>query len=107
MSHSSYTASERRGIIIIGLIALLIIGWGVGVSFCSRGNGVESPPYPEVEERSDLVDSIYMKEKEVSTSSKNNNKEKRESKSSKSKKSSKPTKSKKTYRKRSPLDEPV
>ena len=100
MSRSSYTASERRGIIVIGIIILIIIAAGVGFAFYDIGNQANQE-IPEVVEHPEMVDSARLYQQQVDKSSKS----KKEKKSS-SKKSSK-KKDKKTIRKRSPLDEPV
>ena len=95
MSHSSYTASERRGILAVALIALLILIGGSVLSLCGRQTSIESGQVIELPE---LVDSINMQ-------SKQNKSEK--SKKTKSDSSKKKNNQKKTYRRRSPLDEPV
>ena len=101
MSHSSYTASERRGILAIAILALLLIGGGVTLSLCGRPHE-EVEEIPVVVEHPELVDSISIKSSASNSSQKSN-------KSTKSKtiKSSSKTKVKKVYRRRSPLDEPV
>ena len=97
MSRNSYTASERRGIVAIAVIALLIIGCGWGISMCSGGIGAENE-IPVVMEHPDMIDSAAVKK----------NLEKKTKKTERKKtKSSNKSKPKKTYRQRSPLDEPV
>lgn len=98
MSRSSYTASERRGVLAIALVALLIIGLGAGISFFNNSAEAENEPLI-VKEQPQMVDSMAMKDKKQKKDSK--------SKSKKKSKSSPKTKTKKTYRQRSPLDEPV
>lgn len=98
MNRSSYTASERRGILAIALVSLLIIGCGAIFSLCGRG-GNSGENIIMVEEHPELVDSTAVKKKQQKDSKK---KSKKKSKSSSSK-----SKTNKTYRKRSPLDEPV
>lgn len=93
MSHSAYTASERRGVILIALIALLLILLGVGFSLWNKER-VNNNVIPKVEEYPEYIDSADFKEAPII---------KPETKKQKSKKNSE----KKKYRRRSPLDEPV
>ena len=98
MSHSSYTASERRGILAIATIALALIGGGAALSLCSRERA-EAEELPVVIEHPELIDSLAVKEKEEKSGKKKREKATKGSKSTK--------KEKKVYRRRSPLDEPV
>ena len=93
MSRNSYTASERRGILAIAIIALILVGTGWGLSFCNR-SARQDQAYPILEEHSAMVDSVRIE------------KEKKEKSSKKSKETSK-KKTRKSFRQRSPLDEPV
>ena len=103
MSRSSYTASERRGILAVAIVTLLIIAIGLGVSVWQEKADAESD-IPTVKEYPELIDSVAVKKRkeEKVNSSKNKNKGRKKSKTSANK-----TKTKKTYRQRSPLDEPV
>lgn len=92
MKFSSLTASERRGIIILAIITLLITGAGILMSFQEKRN------YPELPETNVLIDGDTIGEADKS-------KNKKEKTKRRVKTSSK--KEKKTYRRRSPLDEPV
>lgn len=101
MSHSSYTASERRGVLAIAIIALLIIAVGVGMSLINQ-NKAEAEVLPQVIEHPEMIDTTAVVWKE------------RKSKLIKSKSvgsSEKPSKKKldkkKAYRRRNPLEEPV
>ena len=94
MSHSSYTASERRGIILIAIVSLLILCAGVILSVCGRQTNLEEG---EVIELPQMIDSVRIKETETIMKKKDGRKASRSNK----------TKSEKTYRRRSPLDEPV
>lgn len=94
MSRSSYTASERRGVLIIAILALLIIGAGLGLSHCNRHNSGSNDIYV-VEEHPEMIDSVT-----VQKNAKNKTRKKTTTKSKKTKKI-------KSYRRRSPLDEPV
>lgn len=94
---TSYTASERRGVLAIGLVALLIIGCGFVFSWCSGPVDAENEK-TGITEYPEMVDSV--------AAAKRDSKEKKK-KSGKKTKSSSKSKSKKTYRQRSPLDEPV
>ena len=90
------TSSERRGVIIVALVALLVTGLGAMVSYWGR------PSIPEnLEEVENLsqVDTVFEK---------TNKKSKRESSATKKKKKKKTsTKKRKTYSRRSPIDEEV
>ena len=97
MSHSSYTASERRGLIVIAIIVLVLVGFGVAISILGRGHN-EAREIPVVVEHPELKDSSSVKVDNGKTLSK---------KSKNKKTSTNKSKSKKSYRKRSPLDEPV
>ena len=94
MFNNSYTASERRGVIVIALIALLIMGIGAGVTLYNKSEGANERA-PKVVEYPEMIDSVAVKEEQAQPS-----KTKSASKKSTSK-------SKKVYRRRSPLDEPV
>lgn len=119
MSHSSYTASERRGIIAIGLLALLIIGCGLGFSFCNRSTKSEKENLPVVEEFPEMIDSVngfqgkdsnLSEDQDNSGAGKSGKRSKStsgKSGSNKNKKNKKTTKPKDPPRRRSPLDEPV
>ena len=99
MSNKSYTASERRGVIAIAFLALLITALGLGLSLCGRRSQNQAP---EVSEMTEIVDSASI----INGREKNSKKAKivkGRGKSHKSKKSKNP----KTYRRRSPLDEPI
>lgn len=98
MSHSSYTASERRGVLAIAIIALLVIGFGLGLSLCSGGVDAQQE-IPSVIAHPEFVDSTFLKQKEEI-------KVKKKAKKG-VKKSFEKRKTDKTYRRRSPLDEPV
>ena len=104
MSYSSYTASERRGIIAIALLSLLLIGSGIWLARCERADAAVNETeveIPIVEEHLEFIDttSIEASKKELKDS-----KDGKGRKKSKKKSSSKP---KQEPRKRSPLDETV
>lgn len=103
MSHSSFSASERRGILAVAIIALLLIGGGLGVTMCESGK-YETQEIPAVVEHPEMVDSVAVKEKEEKEAKKKSKKEKSASEKGGSKDKSKSTK---IYRRRSPRDEPV
>ena len=98
MSRSSFTASERRGVIVIAIISLLLVGAGVLVALL-KGAKNEGNDYPIVVEHSEMVDSIAVE--------KNSQEQKKRSGKSKNKRKTESLKNKKTYRKRSPHDESV
>ena len=99
MAHSSYTASERRGLLVIALVALLIVGSGIVLGLCGRPKErIEEIPvvveHPEMEDTANLnygIDKTSKKKNKTITREKEKN----------SKKNSK------TYRRRNPLEEPV
>ena len=96
MSHSSYTASERRGIISIAVIALLIMGFGAGLSLCSNdAEAMEEEAVVVV--HPEMIDSTAI----FSTSSSKGATNKKRIKSPQK------FKNKKIYKRRSPLDEHV
>lgn len=97
MSHSSYTASERRGVLAIALLSILIIAGGFLFSHCNRGVSSGNND-PVVIESKSFVDSVAIDRAKGKENSKN---KKTRTGSSQSKKTQK------TFRKRSPLDEPV
>ena len=97
MSHSSYTASERRGILAIAIIALLIIGLGAGMTVCNR-NTADAENIPVVVDHPEMIDTIAVKANREKKK-KDNTKKKTSNSSSK--------KTNKEFRRRSPLDEPV
>ena len=103
MSHSSYTASERRGILAIALISLVILGAGLAASFWNVSTPSESQPMVVIHD--DYLDSVAIKSERESVlkSAKSKSSKKTES----GKKNSKKNATKKSIRKRSPLDEPV
>lgn len=96
MSRASYTASERRGVLAIAIIALFLIGFGVCFSLCGRSVEAEIE-MPAVEVHHEMIDSAALLK----------SKEKKTSKKTKKKSSSSKSKNSKSYRHRSPLDEPV
>lgn len=111
-----YTASERRGVLAVALIALVLTGLGVLFGIFGRQNA--SAEYDsQVLEYSELVDSAASDSNNASSvkaskwkESKDKSKEGKDSSGNKEKKArnkSKSSKQEKTYRKRSPLDEPV
>ena len=98
MSRSSYTASERRGVLAIALISLILIGIGMGAAFIGDGKA-EAEEIPAVIECSQFVDSVAKKEAQKNPDKK--------ASARKKKNSNKKEKAKKVYRRRNPLDEPV
>ena len=100
MAAKSYTASERRGIIAIAVIALIIIGAGIGFSFFEKSNMQNDA---EVVELKEAVDTLSNKK----TAAEKSQKRKQGGSSKKAIKKAKSKKSPKQYRRRSPLDEPV
>lgn len=105
MNRNSYTSTERRGIIAIAIISLLIVGAGLGVSFCTDRRAMEEMN-SIVEEHTEYIDSTAQEK-----NSPGNKKEKGKSgnKKTKGKSSSRDSnqRPKKVYPTRSPLDEPV
>lgn len=94
MSRNPYTASERRGIILVALLALSIIASGIVLSLCGRPR-MEEREIPVIVEHPEMIDTVHDATGDTNiTSKRSKEREKKESK-------------KKTYRRRSPLDEPV
>lgn len=48
MSRHPLTSSERRGILLVAILSLLITGAGLCVSYCDRRQTVTSPEEPEI-----------------------------------------------------------
>lgn len=92
------TASERRGILVVAAIALIITGCGWGISRCDRSEPDE--PLPEIEVLVHGDSSLTQKEEEVTPKPK-----RKRRKAVNDSTSSKKKKGKKVYRQRSPLDE--
>ncbi|MCH5230560.1 MAG: hypothetical protein J1F43_02045 [Muribaculaceae bacterium] len=101
MSRNSYTASERRGIVAIAIVALLIIALGLITSWCGRSEK-QVQEIPEIVEHTEMIDTAALRFQKEKAETKSQNKKFKGRKTSTSKE-----KSKKTYRRRSPLDEPV
>lgn len=97
MSRSCYTSSERRGILLIAFIVLLLIASGVVLSLCGRPRE-KVEEIPVVVEHPELIDSTAMIQK---------GKEKANKTSRKKTAGKTRVKEQKVYRQRSPLDEPV
>lgn len=99
------TAAERRGILIVAVIALLITGSGMIAGRCNR------PDIEALEAERPRVEVIMsldsLEAAEAADSTKTRKKRKKGEKGKASKKKSKPAKEKRTYRQRMPLDEPV
>ena len=101
----SYTASERRGIIALAFISLLIIGAGIGVTYFNGKNKTFQEPVVTIIQ--EMADTITMNDfgtkSEKGPSRKSVNTNKRDGSANTNKNS----KEKKTYRRRNPIDEPV
>ena len=95
MSRSSYTASERRGILAIGIVSLLLIGGGIAVSFL-EGQRADAEVTPMVIEHPELLDTIKIEDKAKSPIKENLKKQSTSSK-----------KTKQTYHRRNLLEEPI
>lgn len=94
MANKSFTASERRGILIIAILALIITGAGL---LLHNGGKEEIRDSIEIQEMVNSIDTTNYQKKNLEKSKK---KRKKSSKGNKDK-------SKKTYRRRSPVDETV
>lgn len=108
MAKKSYSASERRGILVVAALALLITSSGFIISRCNQPDASEKLPQ-------DKIQTIVSPDSTDNHKSASHNKEltpadstKKKGKKGKRKKSgSSHSKDRKTYRKRSPLDEPI
>ena len=101
MSRHSYSSTERRGVIAIALVALIIIALGIGFSYFRGESGQkEKPRITEMTEFLDTLNNDIDKPEISSNSAAEKTRKKTNSTSKKSK-------TKKTYRKRNPLDEPI
>lgn len=97
---NALTASERRGILVVAALALLITGAGWVVSVCQRNLPEEDMPEVEVLVRGDSVTDDGGSKK-MSGKTRKKKKEKSDSLGNKS------SKTPKKYRRRSPRDEAV
>lgn len=97
-SRNSYTSSERRGILAIALVSLLLIGTGLGFTLCER-KLKPADDYPIVTTMPEMVDSTKVIEMDQTKGKKKKGKRIDKSKPVK--------KTPKVFPKRSPLDEPV
>lgn len=95
------TASERRGIIVVAALALLITGSGWVVSMCQRNMPDEEMPEVEVLVSGDSVIDVAGGVDGKSEKTRKRKKERFDSLGNKS------SKTPKTYRRRSPRDESV
>lgn len=118
MAKNSYTSSERRGIIAIAALAILITVAGLGLSLCDRNND-DVATTPSVYPMEAMADTIVFSDlksnkktrenskKKITSSRESLNSTKEGSHSRKKSPKHKKEKQKKTYRQRSPLDEPI
>lgn len=93
MTHSSFTASERRGILVLAIIALLFIGGGTAITLCGR-DSANVREIPVVVEHPEYIDTTFSNTEEKAPSKKKVRKQKA-------------AKVKKTYRRRNPVEETV
>ena len=100
MSHKAYTASERRGVFAIAVLALLLVGAGLIFSHCE---GMKSASATSVDNAAEIEVSAVPDSLLDTEATTKKNKKKQKNSGSKTKKE----KSTKSYRQRSPLDEPV
>lgn len=96
-----FTASERRGVLVVAFLSLLVIGAGILVGYCDRPDPQSFEPAIEVLMEGDTITPT----KETKKDNKKK-KSKEEGKNKKSKKT-KTTKENKKYGRRSPIDETV
>lgn len=121
MANRPVSSSERKGVLIVAGIALIVTLCGLGVAWCGRPSKLLTPHDVEVLVDGDtlqegLVDTLYVSSDSISGGSKTR-RQLEESDSSASgkgykktregKKRKKTEKEKKRYDRRSPLDEPV
>lgn len=118
MANRTVSSSERKGVLIVAGIALVVTLCGLGVAWCGRPAKAISPHDVQVLVDGDTVgaaprDSLdtssgfagkTLRQKERNDSSESG---KRGKKVREGKKSKKSDKKKRTYSRRSPLDEPV
>lgn len=103
MAKNPVTASERRGILVVAALALLIIGTAFLTNRCDRSSLPTPPPEVKTVTLPDTLspDSLQTAGKKIRKGGKNH------TDSLRRKKKGRKGKAKKTYRTRSPLDEPV
>lgn len=106
MTHRNpLTSSERRGIIAVALVALLITGSGMWVSRCNRPASPPEPAEVEVLIPADSVEAGH--ERTDSTENLPGKRGRREERRKKASSAKSKNKTPKTYRRRSPLDEEI
>ncbi|MDE6754429.1 MAG: hypothetical protein K2J82_07440 [Muribaculaceae bacterium] len=108
MAKKSYSASERRGILVVAALALLITSSGFIISRCTQPDATEKLPQDKIQTIVSL-DSVRNQKSGIDNKELNpTDSTKKNAKRGKRKKSgSRHSKDRKTYRKRSPLDEPI
>lgn len=113
MAKQSITASERRGILVVAALALIITGSGFFLNRC-KGDDIPPPP-PEISivSPADSLGTDSLKSGAKGSNARGDKKrggfhrnDSINRKDKRSRRSSKP-KEKRTYHKRSPLDEPI
>lgn len=106
MAKNPVTASERRGILVVAALALLIIATIFFVNRCVRSSESLPPPEVKIISLPDTVSSDSLPSKDKREKRKKRKKHESDTLRHKKKGSSK-GKTKKFYRTRSPLDETV
>lgn len=111
MKRHPITSSERRGLVALAIICMLVIGIGLGVSYCGRSSTPLEPPEVEVVYEPDSAEMAR-----ADSISKARRKARRDSlrrvrrdslRKARGTRSRSSARTPKTYRQRSPIDEPV
>ncbi len=105
MASHPLSASERRGILVVAALSLLITGAGLAVAYCDRPQQVIDPHEVEVLMECDSL--AEAKADSVAKARRNAQRKQRRDSIRRAKSKAKSKSNKKDYRRRSPIDEPA